>query len=406
MGSETTAQACGRGRQRFIAPTMNVSIKKVSNRKELKQFIRFNYELYKDNPYSVPDLYEDMLNTFSEKKNPAFEFCEADYFLALSEGRIVGRVAAIINHRANEKWNKKAVRFGWIDFVDDLSVSSALLQAVSDWGRERGMDTIEGPLGFTDMDAEGMLIEGFEELSTIATIYNYPYYPEHMEKLGYEKAVDWVERKIFTPESTPEKHLRIARIIEEKYNLHVRKIKSRREVYRENLGHKIFALINQAYAGLFGYSEMTERQIDSYVKTYIPLLDLRMVSLVEDSQGNLVAVGISMGSLSTAMQKAHGRLFPFGWWHLLKALKIKHAPMLDLLLVGVRPDYQDKGINALLFTDLIPIYQQMGFKYGESNPELEINHAVQNQWKYFDHKIHKRRRCYTAPLNQNPSNNR
>ncbi|MBR1889554.1 MAG: N-acetyltransferase [Alloprevotella sp.] len=377
---------------------MEVTIQKVSSKKDLKRFIRFNYELYKENPYSVPDLYEDMLSTFSPTENPALEFCEADYFLALSEGKIVGRVAAIINHRANEKWKKKAVRFGWIDFVDELDVSRALLQTVNDWGKARGMEVIEGPLGFTDMDAEGMLIEGFEQLSTIATIYNHPYYPVHMERLGFEKAIDWVERKIFIPDSIPEKHQRIANIIQEKYGLHVRKVKSRREVYRDHLGHKIFALINQAYSNLFGYSEMTERQIDGYVKTYIPLLDLRMVSLVEDKEGELVAVGISMGSLSTALQKAHGKLFPFGWWHLLKALKIKHAPMLDLLLIGVRPDYQDKGINALLFTDLIPVYQQMGFKYAESNPELEINVAVQNQWKYFDQEIHKRRRCYTTTI--------
>ena len=375
-----------------------LQIQKVETRRQLRQFIRYNYLLYKDNPYSVPDLYEDMLSTFSRTKNPAFEFCEADYFLCLREGRIVGRVAAIINHRANERWQKRAVRFGWIDFEDDTEVSRLLIDTVKAWGRERGMQTIEGPLGFTDMDAEGMLIEGFDQLSTIATIYNHPYYPRHMEALGMEKACDWVERKIYIPAEIPEKHLRISRIIEEKYGMKVRKIGSRAEIRRENLGHRIFALINDAYDNLFGYSRMTDAQIDQYVKAYIPMLDLRMVSLVEDSEGEIVAAGISMGSLSRALQKAHGRLLPFGWWHLLKALKLKHAPMLDLLLVGVRPDYQDKGINALLFTDLIPVYQQMGFEYAESNPELEGNMAVQNQWKYFHNEIHKRRRCYTQPL--------
>lgn len=377
---------------------MSIEIRKVETKRELKSFIRYNYELYKNNPYSVPDLYEDMLATFSAEKNPAFEFCEADYFLAYREGRIVGRVAAIINHRANETWHKKAVRFGWIDFEDDITISRALIETVKEWGRKHGMTELEGPLGFTDMDAEGMLIEGFEELSTIATIYNHPYYPRHMEQLGLEKACDWVERKIYIPDAIPEKHQRISRIVAEKYGLHVRKLKSRREAFQNNTAHRIFELINEAYAPLFGYSKMTERQIDGYVKQYIPILDLRMVTLVEDSEDNIVAVGVSMPSMSRALQKAHGRLFPFGWWHLLKALKWKRDEMLDLLLIGVHPDYQSKGINALIFADLIPVYQQMKFRYAESNPELEVNENVQKQWQYFDVQQHKRRRCYRTDL--------
>lgn len=377
---------------------MSIEIRKVETKRELKSFIRYNYELYKNNPYSVPDLYEDMLATFSAEKNPAFEFCEADYFLAYREGRIVGRVAAIINHRANETWHKKAVRFGWIDFEDDITISCALIETVKEWGRKHGMTELEGPLGFTDMDAEGMLIEGFEELSTIATIYNHPYYPRHMEQLGLEKACDWVERKIYIPDAIPEKHQRISRIVAEKYGLHVRKLKSRREAFQNNTAHRIFELINEAYAPLFGYSKMTERQIDGYVKQYIPILDLRMVTLVEDSEDNIVAVGVSMPSMSRALQKAHGRLFPFGWWHLLKALKWKRDEMLDLLLIGVHPDYQSKGVNALIFADLIPVYQQMKFRYAESNPELEVNENVQKQWQYFDVQQHKRRRCYRTDL--------
>ncbi|MBQ9568840.1 MAG: N-acetyltransferase [Alloprevotella sp.] len=377
---------------------MSIEIRKVETKRELKSFIRYNYELYKNNPYSVPDLYEDMLATFSAEKNPAFEFCEADYFLAYREGRIVGRVATIINHRANETWHKKAVRFGWIDFEDDITISRALIETVKEWGRKHGMTELEGPLGFTDMDAEGMLIEGFEELSTIATIYNHPYYPRHMEQLGLEKACDWVERKIYIPDAIPEKHQRISRIVAEKYGLHVRKLKSRREAFQNNTAHRIFELINEAYAPLFGYSKMTERQIDGYVKQYIPILDLRMVTLVEDSEDNIVAVGVSMPSMSRALQKAHGRLFPFGWWHLLKALKWKRDEMLDLLLIGVHPDYQSKGVNALIFADLIPVYQQMKFRYAESNPELEVNENVQKQWQYFDVQQHKRRRCYRTDL--------
>lgn len=372
---------------------MAIIIKKVTSPKELKTFIRFNYELYKNNPYSVPDLYDDMLNTFSPEKNAAFEFCEADYFLAYKDNKLVGRVAAIINRRANETWNKKEVRFGWIDFIDDLEVSKALLATVEEWGRQRGMEAIVGPLGFTDMDAEGMLVEGFDQLGTMATIYNYPYYPEHMEKLGYGKEADWVEFKLTVPDKLPEKFVRISEIILQKYNLKIKKI-NRKELKEKNYGQRIFDLINEAYAPLYGYSKMTQRQIDQYIKMYLPLIDLRMVSLVEDAEENLVAVGISMPSLSKALQKAKGRMLPFGWFHLLKALFIKKPKVLDLLLVGVKPEYQSKGVNALLFYDLVPVYQQMGFEYGESNPELELNKKVQAQWTAFESVQHKRRRAF------------
>lgn len=377
---------------------MSVEIKKVTTKSELKRFIRFNYEFYKDNPYSVPDLYDDMLNTFSPRKNAAFEFCEADYFLALRDGKIVGRVAAIINRRANETWNRKTVRFGWIDFIDDMEVSTALIDTVKQWGKERGMTEIEGPLGFTDMDAEGMLVEGFDQLSTMATIYNYPYYPQHMERLGLSKSADWVEMKIYVPDAIPEKHRRISEIIAKRYNLHIRKLKSKKEVRQSGVAHDIFRLINDAYTPLFGYSRMTERQIDQYVNMYVPVLDLRMVSIVENEQNEIVAVGISMASLSRALQKAKGRLLPFGWYHLLKALMWKRPKVLDLLLVAVRPDYQGKGVNALLFTDLIPVYKELGFEYAESNPELEMNEKVQNQWQYFKTEQHKRRRCFKADI--------
>ena len=377
---------------------MSVVIKKVSTKSDLKKFIRFNYEFYKDNPYSVPDLYSDMVDTLSRDKNAAFEFCEADYFLAYRDGKIVGRVAAIINHRANETWQKKTVRFGWIDFVDDAEVSDALIDTVKAWGRERGMQEIEGPLGFTDMDSEGMLIEGFDQLSTMATIYNYPYYPVHMERMGFEKSADWVEMKIYIPDAIPEKHKRISDIIQRKYNLRVRKLTNKKDVIKSGVAHDIFRLINDSYAPLFGFSRMTEAQIDQYVKVYIPVLDLRMVTLVETEEGEIVAVGISMPSLSEALQKAKGKFFPFGWYHLLKALKWNRPKVLDLLLVAVRPDYQSKGVNALLFTDLIPVYQEMGFEYAESNPELEDNGRVQNQWQYFKTEQHKRRRCFKQNL--------
>lgn len=376
---------------------MAIIIKKVSSKKELKTFIRFNYELYKGNPYSVPDLYDDMLNTFNPKKNAAFEFCEADYFLAYKNDRVVGRVAAIINHRANDTWQKKEVRFGWIDFIDDEEVSEALLDTVAQWGKERGMKSIVGPLGFTDMDAEGMLIDGFDQLGTMSTIYNYPYYQKHMEKLGFEKDADWVEFKMKVPEAIPEKFVRISEIILQKYKLKIKKLK-RKEIKGKNYGQRIFDLINEAYAPLYGYSKMTQGQIDQYIKMYLPLIDLRMVSIIEDEEGNLIAAGISMPSLSEALQKAKGKMLPFGWYHLLKALFIKKPKILDLLLVGVKPEYQSKGVNALLFYDLIPVYQQLGFEYGESNPELEDNKKVQSQWSVFNPEQHKRRRAYRKML--------
>lgn len=377
---------------------MAITIKKVTNKSELKKFIRLNYELYKNNPYSVPDLYDDMLNTFNKKKNAAFEFCDADYFLAYKDNELVGRVAAIINHKANSVWNKKEVRFGWIDFIDDQEVSGALIKAVEEWGKERGMEYIQGPLGFTDFDAEGMLVEGFDQLSTMATTYNYPYYPEHMERLGFGKDADWLEFKIYIPDAIPEKHQRISELIQRKYNLKVKKYTSAKKI-AQDYGQAIFELMNEAYSPLYGYSPLSQGQIDQYVKKYLPIVDLRMVTLITDADDKLIAVGISMPSLSEALQKAKGRMLPFGWYYLLKALFMKRrAKMLDLLLVAVKPEYQNKGVNALLFSDLIPIYQKLGFIFAESNPELEMNGKVQAQWEYFKTEQHKRRRAFVKKI--------
>ncbi len=375
-----------------------IEIRPAQTKKEMKQFIRFNYELYKDNPYSVPDIYEDMVATFSDK-NPAMEFCDAVYYLAYRDGEIVGRVAGIINHKANKRWEQKMVRFGYIDFIDDMEVSKALISAVEKWGKEKGMDYIQGPLGFTDMDAEGMLIEGFEELGTNATIYNYPYYPKHIGALGFEKEADWVELLMTVPRETgvPERLERIAKIVIEKYGLQIKRYTSRSKL-RKDYGKQIFEVINEAFKPLFGYSELNERQIDLYVNTYIPFIDLKLVSLITDANGKLICVGISMPSLSKALQKAKGKLFPFGWFHLLKALKWKKPDTLDLMLVGVLPEYQGKGINAVLFYDLLPNYISEGYKYVETNPELEVNNKVQSQWIYFERRQHKRRRCFKKKL--------
>ncbi len=376
----------------------NISIKQVETKSEMKKFIRFNYELYKDNKYSVPDIYEDMLDTFSDK-NAAMEFCEAVYYLAYKDGKGVGRVAGIINNKANKTWNLNAVRFGWIDFIDDPEVSRALIEAVEKWGRSKGMTEIQGPLGFTDMDAEGMLIEGFEELGTMATIYNYPYYPKHIEALGYEKEADWIEMFIKVPRETglPDRFKRIAEIVMQKYNLQIKKYTSSKKLAAD-YGQEIFQLINEAFKPLFGYSELSQKQIDQYVKTYLPILDLKLISLITEPDGRLVGVGISMPSMSRALQKAKGKMFPFGWWHLLKALKWKKPKILDLMLVAIKPEYQGKGVNSLLFYDLLPIYVEEGYEYVETNVELESNSKVQQQWIYFERRQHKRRRCFKKTL--------
>ncbi|MDD6472961.1 MAG: N-acetyltransferase [Bacteroidales bacterium] len=378
---------------------MAITIKQVSSKDDLRRFIKFNVDLYKNNPYAAPDLYEDVINTLDPQKNAAFDFCEAAYFLACKDNKLVGRIAAIINKKANERWNLKSTRFGWIDFIDDYEVSEALIKAAEDWGREHGMTEIQGPLGFTDMDPEGMLIEGFDELSTMATIYNYPYYAKHMERLGFEKEADWVEFKLVVPENgIPERYQRIAEIVRKKYNLKVKKFTSRKQL-AEQYGQDIFRLINESFSPLFGYSELSPRQIDQYVKMYIPLIDLRMITLITDAEDKLICVGISMPSFTRALQKAKGSLFPFGWYHLAKILFLKKYPdTLDLMLVAVKPEYQNKGVNALLFTDLIPVYMNLGFKYVETNVELESNNKVQAQWEYFERKQHKRRRCFKKSI--------
>ena len=369
---------------------MAIQIRKVSNRKELKVFARFGNKLYKGNKYYVPSMPMDDMNTLDPEKNGAFEFSEAELYLAYKDGEVAGRVAAIINHKANEAWKVKQVRFGWIDFIDDLEVSAALLDAVAAFGKSRGMDQIVGPLGFTDFDPEGMLVEGFDRLSTMALIYNYPYYPEHMKKHGYVKETGWVEYRITLPEVMPENHIRFSEIIKERYGLKVRKL-SRRQIRKEDYGRKLFKLINETYCVLYGYSLLSDRQIDQYVDLYLSLVDTDMLTFVEDKNGNLIGAGISIPSLSEALQKCNGEIFPFGWWHLLKTMFFKKPDTLDLLLIGVRPDYQSKGVNSLIFCDLFQNYKRFGFKYAETNANLETNAKVQAMWHPFEKELHKRR---------------
>ena len=376
---------------------MSVTIKPVTTKKEMKQFICFNYKLYKDSPYAVPELYSDVRDTLDPEKNAAFEFCEAQPFIALRGGEVVGRIVAIINHKANAAWNKKAVRFGWVDFIDDAEVADALFATVEQWGRERGMTEVHGPLGFTDFDPEGMLVEGFDRIGTMATIYNYPYYPVHMERMGYAKDVDWVEYLLTAPEALPEKHARITRIVKEKFGLRVVKYTSHAKLARER-GTAIFELLNEAYAHLYGYSALSPKQIQQYIDMYLPLLDLRLVPLIVDKEDHLIGFGVLLPSLAQAFQKARGYMLPFGWWHLIKALKWNRTETTEMLLVAVKPEYQGKGAVALIFDDIIPVHHKLGYKWSESNPELESNNKVQAQWDYFERENHKRRRAYVKQL--------
>lgn len=376
---------------------MSVNIVKVTTKKQLKSFIRFNCELYKGNPYFVPDLYEDMCVTLNKQKNAAFEFCDADYFLAYKGDEIVGRVAAIINNKANEKWGTRAVRFGWIDFIDDEEVSAKLMEAVENWGRERGMHEVHGPLGFTDFDPEGLLIEGFDRVSTMATIYNYPYYSQHLERLGYEKDVDWVEYLFKVPDKNWEKTERISALVAKRYKLHVVKCNSRRALAKR-YGKALFELVNEAYAPLYGFSSLSDGQIKQFINSYLPLIDLRLISLVADAEDNLVGIGVSLTSYATALQKSGGKLFPFGWIHFLKPLFDRRPKRLDFLLMAVKPEYQSRGVNALIINDLLPRYIEMGIVDIESNPELETNTKIQSQWEMFEKEQHKRRRAYKKEL--------
>lgn len=379
---------------------MAIEIKRVENRRELKQFIEFHYDLYAGNQYDAPTLFSDDMTTLSKDKNAAFEFCEAEYFLALREGKVVGRVAAIINHKANKRWEQERVRFGWIDFIDDREVSAALLQAVADYGREKGMKEVVGPLGFTDFDPEGMLIDGFEELNTMATIYNYPYYPQHLEALGFQKDNDYVEYKIFVPKEVPERLSKISAMIGNRYQLHVRTL-TRKEI-NEGKGHEIFHLINETFKDIYGFSELSDRQVDQYVKMYLPLADLNLIPIIEDwstPEHRLVGVGITIPSLSRALQKCRrGRLLPFGWWHVLRALKMHKTKIVDLEMIGILPEYRKKGANALLFNHLIPLYVKYGIEWGESQVEMETNENVQGQWQFFETVNHKRRRCFVKGI--------
>ena len=366
-------------------------------KRNLLKFVHFPIDdLYRDNEYFVPPLVTDEINTLRPDKNPAFDFCEAVYYLAYRDGKIVGRVAGIINHVCNERSNKKEARFSYIDFIDDAEVVDALIDAVTKWGKSKGMEHLTGPLSFTDMDPEGMLIEGFDRVGTSGGIYNYPYYPKHMERMGFVKDADWVELLITIPKEIPEKMARISNLVSQRYNLETIKYTDRKKLVAD-YGDAIFKLINVAYDDIFGYSPLSDKQIKHYIKMYLPFLPLNDLAMaVEKESRELIAVGISIPSMAKALIKNRGRIFPMGWKPLLNAFK--HNDVVDLMLIAVKPEYQNKGVNSLLFTDLIPCFNENGYKMAESNRELELNSKVLKQWEYFETDQHKRRRAFTKEI--------
>ncbi len=377
---------------------MAVEIREIQpTKRNLLKFVHFPIDtLYRDSKYFVPPLVTDELNTLRPDKNPAFDFCEAVYYLAYRDGKIVGRIAGIINHVVNERSNKKEARFSYIDFIDDAEVVDALIDAVTRWGKSKGMEHLTGPLSFTDMDPEGMLIEGYDRVGTSGGIYNYPYYPKHMERLGFVKDADWIEMLITIPKDIPEKMVRISNLVAQRYNLTTIKYTNRKQLVAD-YGDAIFKLINVAYDDIFGYSPLSDKQIKHYIKMYLPFLPLKDLALAVDKDTReLIAVGISIPSMAKALIQNRGRLLPMGWKPLLRAFK--HNDVVDLMLIAVKPEFQNKGVNSLLFTDLIPCFNEYGYKYAESNRELELNSKVLKQWEYFERDQHKRRRAYTKPI--------
>lgn len=375
----------------------DIEIRKIPLEKgPLKDYVKFGIDLYKGNPCFVPPLILDEINTLRPDKNPAFDTCEAQPFMAFIDGKPVGRITAIINKTVNKRTGVNTLRFGFIDFIDDPDVVDALFNAIEQWGREKGMTEIAGPLGFTDMDHEGMLTFGFDEMGTMATIYNYPYYPGHMERLGFEKDADYVEYRIDIPEKIPEKYQRIADMVARRYELKVKTYTSAKKLKAE-YGMPFFDLINEAYDKLYGYSPLTQRQKEYYVDIYLDILRLDGVCLIVDKDEKLVGVGVAMPSMSKALRQSKGKIFPIGWWYLWQGLQAK-TDVVDLLLVAVKPEYQNKGVNALLFSHLIPAFNKNGYKVAESNVELEGNENVQKQWEYFDRRLHRRRRVWKKKI--------
>lgn len=370
-----------------------VKVKQVHDHRTMNDFVHIVDSIYGNCPQYVPDLESDVRKLFNSRKNPGLEFSDIQAFVAYQNEQPVGRVVGIVNGKANQKWKVRNVRFSMIEFIDDMTVSSALLKAVEEWGKTKGMDALQGPLGITDFDKEGMLVEDFDMLGSMNTIYNPDYYPRHMEAYGLAKEVDWLQVRIDIPQDIPARYARVAQYAREQIGLRVVKL-TVKEVFQLGYGKKVFALLNECYQPIFGFSTLSEKQMNTFINKYLRLIDLNLIPVILNDRQEVVGVAITMGSLSMAMQKAGGRLLPMGWYHLLKALKWKREDHAEMLLIAVRPDYQGLGVNAMFFNDLIPIYNNYGFKWAETGPQLEDNVRELSQWKPLHPQFVKRRRCY------------
>ena len=370
-----------------------IKVVKVSCRKEMNDFLNVTDKIYADNRQYVPDMRADVreMVTHPEGQNVV------QPFVAYRSQEVVGRVVGVVNKKANDTWKTRNVRFSMIEFVDDLAVSKALLDTVEAWGKALGMDKLQGPMGVTDFDKEGMLVEDFDLRGSMTAYYNPEYYPRHMEQLGFEKEVDWLQIRINIPEEIPARYQRVAQYAREQFGLKVIKA-LRHEVQKGEYGPKIFKLLNEAYAPIFGFSAFSPKQAQTFLNKYVPLFQMDMVPLVENEQGELVGIAVTMPSLTEALQKSRGRLWPTGWFHLLKSLKWRHEDNTEMLLVAVRPDYQGYGVNALFFDDLIPIYNRCGIKWAETGPQLEDNVRELTQWKPLHPQTVKRRRCWQRKI--------
>jgi GNAT superfamily N-acetyltransferase len=371
-----------------------VDIVKVTTNRELKKFVKFVNYLYKDNEYYVPDLVFDEVNTLRADKNPAFEFSEGEFYLAYRDKKIVGRIGVLVNHKVNEKYNEKNARFTHFDFIDDFEVSSKLMETAVKWAKEHGYEKIHGPLGLTDLDHQGLLIEGYDELDLFITIYNAPYYIDHIEKLGFVKDVEWVEYQIDIPKEPIKKYDRIAEIVKKRNGYKLLEFTKKKDILP--WAPKIFEVYNEAYAPIFGTTVLTDAQIKMYIDAFFGFVNPHFIKIILNKDDEIIGFGVTMPSLSKAMQKAGGKLFPFGFIHILRA--IKKSDMLDMYLVAIHPDYQGTGAAALMINSVLNAAIRHKMTIAETGPELETNTAVQKMWKYFDHRIHRRRRVYIKDI--------
>ena len=370
-----------------------IRVVKVNSRQEMNDFLNITDKIYAGCAEYVPDMRSDVRAMFASMGDASQRTSEVQSFVAYRGKEVVGRVVGVVNKKANNTWKTRNVRFSMIEFIDDLEVSKALLDTVEAWGKARGMVKMQGPMGVTDFDKEGMLVEDFELRGSATAYYNPAYYPKHMEQLGLVKEVYWLQIRINIPEEVPARYARVAQYAREQIGLKVIKA-SRKEVQKGSYGPKIFKLLNEAYAPIFGFSAFSEVQAQKFLDQYVPLFKMDMVPIVENEQGELIGIAVTMPSMTEALQKSRGRLWPTGWYHLLKALKWKHEDNTELLLVAVRPDYQGLGVNALFFDDLIPIYNKYGIKWAETGPQLEDNVRELTQWKPLHPQTVKRRRCW------------